>query len=133
MRIDLHDLLWNVFNPAGPGQVDIPLGIRHDHVFLHHGTGAQAISIKAVTLVTDDSVANSREAAADGHPLGLVEHHTVALPPSSIPLPRLPETMQVRIKLFPPVEVIKVPSSRFGAVPAKAKIPSKVLNEVNPL
>src|SRR5271166_2106821 len=78
MPIDLHDLLWNVFNPAGLGQVDIPLGIRHDHVFLHHGTGAQAISIKAVTLVTDDSVASSRDAAADGHPLGLVEHYTIA-------------------------------------------------------
>ena len=34
----------------------------------------------------------------------------VALPPSSIPLPRLPETMQVRIKLLPPLEVIKIPS-----------------------
>ncbi len=57
----------------------------------------------------------------------------VALPPSSIPLPRLPETMLVRIRLFPPLEVIRIPSSRFGAAPANAKIPAKVLNEMNPL
>ena len=78
MRIDLHDLLWNVFNAAGLGQVDIPLGIRHDHVLLHHGTGAHAIRIKAVALVADDPVAGSREAAADRQALGLDEHHAIA-------------------------------------------------------
>ena len=57
----------------------------------------------------------------------------VALPPSSMPLPRLPETMQVRIRLLPPLEVIRIPSRRFGAAPPKAKMPAKVLNEVKPL
>ena len=57
----------------------------------------------------------------------------VALPPSSMPLPRLPETMQVRIRLLPPLEVIRIPSCLFGAAPPKAKIPAKVLNDVNPL
>ena len=57
----------------------------------------------------------------------------VALPPSSIPLPRLPETMQVRIRLLPPLDVIRIPSCLFGAAPPKAKIPAKVLNDVNPL
>ena len=57
----------------------------------------------------------------------------VALPPSSMPLPRLPETMQVRIRLLPPLEVIRIPLCRFGAGPPKAKMPPKVLNEASPL
>ncbi len=57
----------------------------------------------------------------------------VALPPSSMPLPRLPETMQVRIRLLPPLDVIRIPSPLFGAAPPNAKMPPKVLNETNPL
>ena len=41
--IDRRALLRNVRDAAGFGQVDIPLGIRHDHVRLHHGTGAYAV------------------------------------------------------------------------------------------
>ena len=49
----------------------------------------------------------------------------VALPPSSMPLPRLPETMQVRIRLLPPLEVTRIPSRLFGAAPPNAIDPGE--------
>ena len=56
-----------------------------------------------------------------------------ALPPSSMPLLRLPENTLVRTRLPPPVAVISRPSRPFGAAPLKASSPPKVLNVVNPL
>ena len=76
--IDRHALLRNVRNAVRFGQVDIPLGIRHDHVRLHHGTGAHAIGKNAVALVSDDPIASSRRVAADCQTAGLDEHHAIA-------------------------------------------------------
>ncbi len=57
----------------------------------------------------------------------------VAWPPISMPLPSLPEMMQVRIRLLPPLEVIRMPSRWLGAASPKAKVPPNVLNDVKPL
>src|SRR5438552_3983818 len=71
---------------AGVGQVDVPLGIRHDRVSLHHGAVARAAGIEAIAPVGDDPVAlaadgpaaGPRGVAADGHPPGLDEPHAIA-------------------------------------------------------
>ena len=56
----------------------------------------------------------------------------VASPPRWIPLPKFPEATLVRRRLFPPVEVTKIPSSPLGAATPKANRPAKVLKETKP-
>ena len=51
-----------------------------------------------------------------------------------MPLPLLPEIIQVRTVLLPPVEVMRIPSSPFGEAKGwNAATPAKVLKETKPL
>ena len=57
-----------------------------------------------------------------------------ALPAISMPLPLLPEIIQVRTVLLPPVEVMRIPSRPLGEAKVwNAAIPPKVLKEMKPL
>src|SRR5579883_717777 len=83
---DLRARRRDVGDAAGVGQVDVPLGIRHDRVSLHHGAVARAAGVEAIAPVGDDPVAlaadglaaGARRVAADGHPPGLDERHAIA-------------------------------------------------------